>query len=80
MTETKYILLVDYDCLPSLTAIADIVREFYGTTRLPSLIKVGEYGLIKDYHEGFNEREYDRILTGLVASSDTVIYETKENV
>ena len=94
MTETKYILLVDYDCLPSLTAIewakrqrstidvcsADIVREFYGTTRLPSLIKVGEYGLIKDYHEGFNEQEYDRILTGLVVSEDSLIYETKENV
>jgi len=91
MTDNKYVLLVDFDCLASLTAIewakrqrvtidicsADIVREFYGATRLPSLLKVGEYGLIKDYHEGFNEREYDRILTGLVTYEDSLIYETK---
>lgn len=73
---SKYILIVDYDCLPSLTAInwaksvdtpieicsSPLVHEFYGGGAMPKLIAVDEYGLISDVCEGYSKSEYERIV------------------
>lgn len=75
----RYVLITDDSCLVSLTAkrwadgkaveIVDInecesVIDLYDVGRLPTLLAIGDYGVIYGRLNGFNKAFYDSMYAG----------------